>query len=143
MKTFSAKSHEVKRNWFVVDAKGQPIGRLASRVASILKGKHKPIYTPHVDTGDAVIIINAEQVAATGSKEDTKIYYRHSGFQSGLRAESLRTLRKEDPRRVLEVAIKGMLPKGPLGREMFSKLKVYVGAEHPHTAQQPQVLELV
>lgn len=142
MKTFSAKSAEVQRGWFVVDAKGKTLGRLASEIAKRLRGKHKPEYTPHVDTGDYIVVINAEQVAVTGRKLEQKIYYRHSGYPGGLNEETLGKLLKRKPIRVLELAIKGMLPKNPLGRAMFRKLNVYAGGEHPHAAQQPQLLNL-
>ena len=143
MTTKSAKAHEVKRAWFIVDAgtANVTLGRLATKIATILRGKHKPIYTPHVDTGDYVIVTNIQKIPVTGKKEDTKIYFEHSGYQSGVRAETLRVVREKHPERILEKAIKGMLPKGPLGRDMFRKLKVYAGTEHPHTAQQPMPLE--
>lgn len=144
MTTKSAKAHEVKRAWFIVDAgtANLTLGRLATRIATVLRGKHKPIYTPHVDTGDYVVVTNIQNVKVTGSKEDTKTYFSHSDHQSGDRHTPLRVLREKHPERILEKAIKGMLPKGPLGREMFSKLKVYAGPEHPHTAQQPTPFEI-
>lgn len=141
-KTFSAKSETVQRNWYVVDAKGKTLGRLASEIARRLRGKHKPEFTPHVDTGDYMIVINAEQVQVTGNKANDKIYYRHSGYPGGLKEETFAKKIARQPRQILELAIKGMLPKNPLGRAMFRKLNVYAGAEHPHAAQQPQTLEI-
>jgi large subunit ribosomal protein L13 len=135
--TYMAKPHEVERKWYVVDAKGKTLGRLASEVATILRGKHKPTYTPHVDTGDFVIVINASQVELTGKKLQKKIYYRHSGYPGGLKAISAGDLRATKPERMIELAVKGMLPKTKLGRAQFKKLKVYAGPEHPHQAQQP------
>ena len=140
LKTFMAKGEEVNRKWFVVDAEGEVLGRLASNVASVLRGKHKPIYTPHVDTGDHVIIINAEKVRVTGKKAQTKRYYRHTGYPGGLRSDAFADLIQSYPSRILEKAIKGMLPHNKLGRQMFKKLKVYKGEKHPHEAQMPQVL---
>jgi large subunit ribosomal protein L13 len=137
-----AKGEEVNRKWFIIDAEGEVLGRLASNVASILRGKHKPIYTPHVDTGDHVIIINAEKVRVTGKKAQTKRYYRHTGYPGGLRSDTFADLIQSYPSRILEKAIKGMLPHNKLGRQMFKKLKVYKGSEHPHQAQKPEVLEL-
>ena len=142
MRTLSAKADEVNRSWFVVDATGKPLGRLASQVASILRGKHKPEFTPHVDTGDFVVVINAAQVKLTGNKLDTKFYQRHSGTPGGFRSESYRKLIERKPEFVIEKAVRGMLPKNPLGRKMGGKLKVYAGAEHPHTAQKPEALSL-
>jgi large subunit ribosomal protein L13 len=142
MKTFSAKTETVKRDWYVVDAAGKTLGRLSSELASRLRGKHKPVYTPHVDTGDYLVVINAEKIAVTGKKLDDKMYYRFTGYIGNLKSESLGQLLDRKPERVIEIAVKGMLPKNPLGRAMFRKLKVYAGADHPHTAQQPQVLEL-
>ncbi|RCU49866.1 MULTISPECIES: 50S ribosomal protein L13 [Corallincola] len=142
MKTFTAKPESVKRDWFVVDADGKTLGRLATEVALRLRGKHKPEYTPHVDTGDYIIIVNAEKIQVTGNKAKGKIYYSHTGFPGGLKEMSFEKLIQRAPERVLEKAVKGMLPKGPLGRAMFRKLKVYAGAEHGHAAQQPQALEL-
>jgi large subunit ribosomal protein L13 len=142
MKTFSAKPHEVKRDWFVIDASNKVLGRLATEVARRLRGKHKAEYTPHVDTGDYIVITNAEKVIVTGRKYKEKMYYHHSGFPGGIKSISFDKLQKKDPTRIIERAIKGMLPKNPLGREMYRKLKVYAGSEHPHTAQQPQVLEI-
>lgn len=142
MKTFSAKSEEVQHNWFLVDAKGKVLGRLASEIARRLKGKHKPEYTTHVDTGDCIVVINAGDVQVTGAKAKDKQYYRHSGYPGGLKEESFETLLARCPERVIELAVKGMLPKNPLGRAMFRKLKVYAGAVHPHSAQQPEILEI-
>lgn len=140
--TYMAKPNEIERKWYVVDASGQTLGRLASQVAAILRGKHKPTYTPHVDTGDHVIIINADKIALTGNKWEDKKYYRHSGYPGGLKVRTAREMREKHPERMLELAIRGMLPKGSLGRKMFKKLHVYAGSEHPHQAQQPEVLEL-
>ena len=142
MKTFTAKPHTVKRDWYVVDAAGKTLGRLATEIASRLRGKHKPEYTPHVDTGDYIVVINAEQVRVTGSKITDKIYYSHSGFPGGIKSISFEKLIERAPERVIETAVKGMLPKNPLGREMYRKLKVYTGANHPHAAQQPQELKI-
>ena len=142
MKTFSAKAHEVKRDWYVVDASDKVLGRLASRIALRLRGKHKAEYTPHVDTGDYIIITNADKIKVTGNKVKQKLYYRHSEFPGGIKSESFEKLLARNPARVIELAIKGMLPKNPLGREMFRKLKVYAGNEHPHTAQQPKELKV-
>ena len=142
MKTVSANPKTVKRQWFVIDAQNLVLGRLATEVARRLRGKHKPEYTPHVDTGDYIVVINAEKVRVTGNKAKGKIYYSHTEFPGGLKQISFEKLIEKAPTRVLEFAVKGMLPKGPLGREMFRKLKVYAGPEHAHTAQQPQLLEL-
>ncbi len=142
MKTFSAKAHEVERDWYLVDANGKTLGRLASEVASRLRGKHKAEYTPHVDTGDYIVIVNAEKIGVTGNKLQDKMYYRHTGYIGNLKSANLQTMMDRSPERVIELAVKGMLPKNPLGRAMFRKLKVYAGTEHPHTAQQPQALEL-
>lgn len=140
--TYMAKASDVERKWYVVDAEGQTLGRLASQVASILRGKHKPTYTPHVDTGDHVIIINASKIELTGKKLTDKIYYRHSMHPGGLKTRTALEMRTNYPEKMLELAIKGMLPKGSLGRQMGKKLNVYAGAEHPHQAQKPEVLEL-
>jgi large subunit ribosomal protein L13 len=137
-----AKATEVERKWFVVDAAGKTLGRLASEVASVLRGKHKPTYTPHVDTGDHVIIINAAQIELTGKKLTDKIYYRHSQFPGGLKSRTALEMRTNYSEKMLELAIRGMLPKGSLGRQMYKKLHVYAGNEHPHQAQQPEVYEL-
>ncbi|NLV92222.1 MAG: 50S ribosomal protein L13 [Firmicutes bacterium] len=141
-RTFVAKPHEVERNWFVVDAKGKTLGRLATQIASILRGKHKPIYTPHVDTGDFVIVVNADQVRLTGNKLQDKMYYRHSGYPGGLKSISAGELLAKNPERLVRLAVWGMLPHNRLGRKMIRKLKIYAGPEHPHAAQQPEVLEL-
>ena len=140
MKTYMAKASDVQRKWYVVDAEGVVLGRLASQVASILRGKNKPTYTPHVDTGDYVIILNADKVVLTGKKLDQKIYYKHSGFAGGLKETPYRRLLAEKPEFAVQKAIIGMLPKGPLGRKMAKKMKVYAGTEHEHAAQQPEVL---
>jgi len=142
MKTISAKAESVKRDWFLVDASEKTLGRLASELALRLKGKHKPVYTPHVDTGDYLVVINAEKIATTGRKLTDKYYHRFTGHIGNLKSTSLRDLLATHPERAIEIAVKGMLPKNPLGRAMFKKLKVYKGAEHPHTAQQPQVLDI-
>ena len=142
MKTFVAKPADVKREWFVVDAEGKTLGRLATEIASRLRGKHKAEYTPHVDTGDYIIVINAEKVAVTGNKAKGKIYYHHTGFIGGIKAISFEDLIVRAPERVIEKAVSGMLPRGPLGRAMYRKLKVYAGSEHQHSAQQPQVLDI-
>lgn len=140
--TFMAKGHEVERKWLVIDAEGQTLGRLASEVSAILRGKHKAIFTPNVDTGDHVIIINAEKIHLTGNKLQDKIYYRHTQFAGGLKQRTAGEMKEKYPRQMLELAIKGMLPKNSLGRQMFTKLNVYAGAEHPHAAQKPEAYEL-
>ena len=140
MNTYMAKAADVQRKWYVVDAEGVVLGRLASQVAAILRGKNKPVYTPHVDTGDYVIILNADKVVLTGKKLDQKVYYHHSGYTGGLKETSYRHLMEEKPEFAVNRAIIGMLPKGPLGRKMAKKLKVYTGTEHEHTAQQPETL---
>ena len=142
MKTFTAKPESVTRDWYVVDANGKTLGRIATEIASRLRGKHKPEYTPHVDTGDYIIVVNAEKVTVTGRKAQDKIYYSHTGYPGGIKEISFEKLIAKKPEMVLETAIKGMLPKGPLGRAMFRKLKVYAGAEHQHSAQQPQILDI-
>ncbi|WP_207062666.1 50S ribosomal protein L13 [Motiliproteus sp. SC1-56] len=142
MKTVSTKPAEVKREWFVVDAEGKTLGRLATEIARRLRGKHKPEYTPHVDTGDYIVVVNAEKVRVTGNKAKDKMYHRHTGYPGGLRSMSFDKLIDHAPERVLQSAVKGMLPKGPLGRAMFAKLKVYAGGQHPHAAQQPQELNI-
>jgi large subunit ribosomal protein L13 len=142
MKTFMAKAKEINRKWYVVDAAGKPLGRLASEVAKILKGKNKPEYTPHVDTGDHVIVINAEKVVLTGKKLDQKVYKRYSGYPGGLKEIKYRIFLQKSPERVIEHAVKGMLPKNSLGRAMAKKLKVYRGPEHKHQAQMPEELEI-
>jgi len=141
-KTYVTKQENVEREWYVVDAAGQTLGRLAAQVARILRGKHKPIYSPSVDVGDYVIIVNAEKIHVTGRKLDQKIYYRYSGYPGGLKEITLRNLLQKRPTRVIEHAVRGMLPKNRLGRRMFKKLKVYAGTDHPHAAQQPKPLEL-
>ena len=142
MKTFSANPQTVKRDWYVVDASDKVLGRLAAEVASRLRGKHKPEYTPHCDTGDYIVVINAEKIAVTGNKANAKTYYRHTGYPGGIRETSYRDMLEKHPERIIETAVKGMLPRNKLGRAMFSKLKVYAGAEHRHQAQQPKVLEI-
>lgn len=142
MKTFSARSETVEHAWYVVDAAGRPLGRLASEIARRLRGKHKPIYTPHVDTGDYIVVINAARVGVTGNKRKQKLYHRHSGYPGGLRSVSLGRMLDTHPTRVIEHAVKGMLPKGPLGRDMFRKLRVYPDADHKHRAQRPETLTL-
>ena len=142
MKTFTAKPETVKRDWFVVDAAGQTLGRLATEIASRLRGKHKPVFTPHVDTGDYIVIINAEKIAVTGKKLQDKMYHRFTGYVGNLKSETLGQALERHPERAIEIGVKGMLPKNSLGRQMFRKLKVYKGAEHPHTAQQPQALDI-
>jgi len=142
MKTYTAKPETVKRDWLIVDAEGLTLGRLASAVALRLRGKHKPEFTPHVDTGDNIIIINADKVAVTGKKAQDKMYYRHTGYPGGIREINFDDLQARRPGRVVELAVKGMLPKNPLGRAMFTKLKVYAGTEHPHAAQQPKELKV-
>ena len=140
MKTFMASPATIERKWYVVDATDMTLGRLASEVAKVLRGKNKPIFTPHIDTGDYVIVINAEKIAVTGKKLDQKIYYHHSDYVGGMKETTLREMMAKKPERVIELAVKGMLPKGPLGRQMYTKLHVYAGAEHAHAAQKPEVL---
>jgi len=142
MKTFSAKAEAVQREWFIVDAKGKTLGRLATEIASRLRGKHKPEYTPHVDTGDYIVVINAAEVVVTGNKASDKMYHHHTGYIGGIKSISFEKLIEKAPERTIQSAVKGMLPKGPLGRVMFKKLKVYPGAEHPHAAQQPKQLDI-
>jgi len=142
MKTFTAKPQSVQRDWYVVDATDKTLGRLATEIARRLRGKHKPEFTPHVDTGDYIVVINAEKVKVTGNKAKAKTYYRHTGYPGGLRSMTFDKLIEYAPQRIIEGAVKGMLPKGPLGRAMYTKLKVYAGAEHPHAAQQPQELNI-
>ncbi|MCD8069445.1 MAG: 50S ribosomal protein L13 [Lachnospiraceae bacterium] len=139
-KTFMPNPDKVERKWYVVDAEGQTLGRLASQVASVLRGKNKPVFTPHEDCGDYVIVINADKIAVTGKKLDQKIYYRHSDYVGGMKQQTLREKKAKKPEQVIELAVKGMLPKGPLGRQMYTKLHVYAGPEHPHAAQKPEVL---
>ena len=142
MKTFSAKPHEVKRDWYVVDAADQVLGRLATELARRLRGKHKPEFTPHVDTGDYIVVLNAAKIRVTGAKADGKKYYRHSGYPGGISETTFAKMQSRFPTRALELAVKGMLPKGPLGYAMFRKLKVYAQTDHPHSAQMPKVLEV-
>lgn len=142
MKTFSANAATLERTWYVIDAKSQVLGRLASEIARRLRGKHKPHYTPHVDTGDYIVVVNAGMVKVTGRKATDKVYYSHSGYPGGIKSITFEKLLKKAPEQVIEKAVKGMLPKGPLGRAMFRKLKVYAGPEHKHAAQQPQKLEI-
>ncbi|UCF29909.1 MAG: 50S ribosomal protein L13 [bacterium] len=142
MKTYSAKKGEVQRRWVLVDAEGQVLGRLASRVAGVLRGKNRPQYTPHVDTGDFVIVVNAEKIHLTGNKAEDKIYYRHSGYPGGIRAMTAAEMLQKKPEQVIKKAVKGMLPKNRLGQAMLSKLKVYAGPDHPHEAQRPEKISL-
>lgn len=142
MKTYIAKAESVSPDWFIVDAAGKTLGRLSAEIASRLRGKHKPEFTPHVDTGDYIVVINAAQVRVTGRKATDKIYYSHTGFVGGIKSISFQKLIEKAPERTIETAVKGMLPKGPLGRAMFKKLKVYAGNEHPHAAQQPKELNI-
>ena len=142
MKTFTAKNETVQRDWYLVDASGKTLGRLAAELAHRLRGKHKPVFTPHVDTGDYLVVINAEKIAVTGNKLQDKMYHRFTGYIGNLKTESLGQALERHPERVLEIAVKGMLPKNTLGRAMYRKLKVYAGAEHPHAAQQPQPLDI-
>ncbi len=140
MKTFMASPATIDRKWYVVDATDMTLGRLAAEVAKVLRGKNKPIFTPHMDTGDYVIVVNAEKIKVTGKKMDQKIYYHHSDYVGGMKETTLKEMMAKKPARVIELAVKGMLPKGPLGRQMYTKLHVYAGAEHPHMAQKPEVL---
>lgn len=142
MKTISVKPDSVKRDWFIIDAEGETLGRMATKIAVRLRGKHKAEYTPHVDTGDYIVVVNAKKVQVTGNKAKDKVYRRHTGYPGGLKSITFEKLIDKAPERVIQSAVKGMLPKGPLGRAMFRKLKVYADAEHPHTAQQPQQLTL-
>ena len=142
MKTYSAKAEEIARGWFLVDAQGKVLGRLATQIAARLRGKHKPEFTPHVDTGDFIVVVNAAKIRVTGRKAERKTYYRHTGYPGGIRTTSFEDLQAKHPTRALEHAVKGMLPKGPLGYAMFRKLKVYADDKHPHTAQQPKALEI-
>ncbi|MCC6202450.1 MAG: 50S ribosomal protein L13 [Gammaproteobacteria bacterium] len=142
MKTYTATPSTIKRSWFVIDANGKVLGRMATEIAHRLRGKHKPEYTPHIDTGDFIVVVNAEKVRVTGNKLRDKLYHRHSGYPGGLKTTSLGKMLQTHPERAIEIAVKGMLPKGPLGRAMFRKLKVYAGATHQHQAQQPQPLEI-
>jgi large subunit ribosomal protein L13 len=140
MKTFMASPDTINRKWYVVDAEGKTLGRLASEIAKVLRGRHKPIFTPHMDTGDYVIVVNAEKIKVSGKKLDQKIYYKHSGYVGGMKETTLKDMLKKHPERVVEYAVKGMLPKGPLGRQMYRKLFVYVGPDHKHAAQKPEAL---
>ncbi len=142
MKTFSAKAHEVRRDWFVVDAADKTLGRLASEIAMRLRGKHKPVYTPHVDTGDYIVVVNADKIRVTGRKATDKMYHHHTGYIGNLKSISFEKMQAKAPGRVLELAVKGMLPKNPLGRAMYRKLKIYAGPDHQHAAQQPKALEI-
>ncbi len=142
MKTFSAKPAEVKRDWYVIDAEGKTLGRMATEIARRLRGKHKAEYTPHIDTGDYIVVVNAEKVAVTGNKRSDKMYHRHTGYIGNLKSISFEKLIASKPEQVIQLAVKGMMPKGPLGRAMLRKLKIYAGAEHNHTAQQPKQLEI-
>lgn len=142
MKTYSANPASVERNWYVVDAKGKTLGRMASEIAVRLRGKHKPEFTPHVDTGDFIVVVNAAEVRVTGKKAKDKMYHRHTGYPGGLKSMSFEKLMQKSPEKAVALAVKGMLPKNPLGRAMARKLKVYAGGEHPHAAQQPQILEI-
>lgn len=140
-KTYMAKADEVERKWYIIDASGKTLGRMASEIARILRGKHKPIYTPHIDTGDYVIVVNAEKVKVTGKKRQNKIYYHHTGYPGGLKVISYDKLLEKKPERIIETAVKGMLPHNRLGRKMYKKLKVYAGPNHPHQAQKPEIWE--
>ena len=142
MKTYTARAEDMEREWFLVNAEGKTLGRLASEIAQVLRGKHKPIYTPHLDCGDYVIVVNADKVQVTGRKLDQKMYYHHTGYPGGIKSISLRNQLQKHPERVLQAAVRGMLPKNRLGRKMLKKLKVYAGNSHPHQAQQPKSLEL-
>lgn len=142
MKTVSTRPQDVDRAWYVVDAEDKTLGRIATEIAHRLRGKHKPEYTPHVDTGDYIVVVNADKVRVTGNKFEGKKYYRHSGYPGGIKEMNFKDMQARHPERIIEKAVKGMLPRNPLGRAMFKKLKVYAGGEHPHTAQQPQPLEL-
>jgi large subunit ribosomal protein L13 len=142
MKTFSAKPHEVKRDWYIVDATGQVLGRVAAEIARRLRGKHKPEFTPHVDTGDYIVVVNAQKLRVTGNKLKDKLYHRHTTYPGGIRTTNFEKMQAEHPERALQMAVKGMLPKGPLGYAMIRKMKVYAGGEHPHSAQQPKTLQI-
>jgi len=142
MSTWTVRPGDIQRKWYIVDASDFILGRLATRIATVLRGKHRPQYTPHADCGDHVIVINAEKIRVTGNKENDKVYYRHSGYAGGLKSITLEKQREKHPERIIEAAVKGMMPKGPLGRSMLKKLKVYAGGDHPHTAQQPEAMKL-
>ena len=142
MKTFSAKNHDIDRNWYLVDAQNKTLGRLSTEIASRLRGKHKPIYTPHVDTGDYIVVVNASKIRVTGNKMTDKVYYKHSGYIGNLKSENLETMLEKSPEKVLMKSVRGMLPKSKLGNAMIKKLRVFAGPEHTHIAQQPEPLEL-
>jgi large subunit ribosomal protein L13 len=142
MRTYTPKADEIERKWWVVDAAGRPLGRLATEIARVLRGKHKPMYTPHLDTGDHIVVLNASQVVLTGNKADKKTYFRHSGYMGGEKFIPYRRMAAAHPERIVEMAVKGMMPKNALGRAMYKKLKVYAGGEHPHQSQQPQPLDI-
>jgi large subunit ribosomal protein L13 len=142
MKTYSAKSHEVERGWYIVDASGKVLGRVASEIARRLRGKHKAEFTPHVDTGDYIVVVNVDKLRVTGNKAKDKLYHRHTTYPGGIRTTNFEKLQAKHPERVLQLAVKGMLPKGPLGYAMIKKMKIYAGMEHPHSAQQPKALEI-
>lgn len=142
MNTWTVRPGDIERKWYIVDANDLILGRLATQIATVLRGKHRPEYTPHADCGDHVIVINAEKIRVTGRKESAKIYHHHTGFVGGLKSITLEKQREKHPERIIEAAVKGMMPKGPLGRSMLKKLKVYAGGEHPHTAQQPETMKL-
>ncbi|GAV19708.1 large subunit ribosomal protein L13 [Mariprofundus micogutta] len=142
MSTWTVRPGDVERKWYIVDATDLILGRLSTQIATVLRGKHRPEYTPHADCGDHVIVINADKIAVTGNKEADKIYYRHSGYAGGIKSITLEKQREKHPERIIEAAVKGMMPKGPLGRAMLKKLKVYAGGDHPHTAQQPEAMKL-
>ena len=142
MKTYTAKPQDIRRQWHLIDADGKTLGRISTEIARRLRGKHKPEYTPHMDTGDYIVVVNAEKVHVTGNKLADKMYYRHTGYIGNLKSTNLEKLLASKPERAIQHAVKGMMPKGPLGRQMLSKLKIYAGPEHPHAAQQPQALEL-
>ncbi len=142
MTTYTAKAGQIQHGWYVVDAQDKVLGRLAVQIATRLRGKHKPEYTPHVDTGDFIVVVNASKLRVTGRKDERKVYYRHTGYPGGLKETNFKKLQAKKPTRVLQLAVKGMLPKGPLGYAMLRKLKVYAGATHPHSAQQPKALEI-
>ncbi|UCD37391.1 MAG: 50S ribosomal protein L13 [Fidelibacterota bacterium] len=142
MRTLALKSEQIKKDWYIVDADGQVLGRLATRIATVLRGKHKPTFSPHLDMGDCVVVTNADKIVATGAKEVQKVYWRHSGFPGGQKTKNLETMRKKHPERVIENAVRGMLPHNRLGRKMLKHLKVYAGPDHPHQAQQPKPLDI-
>ncbi len=141
MKTYVPKKEDIERKWYVIDASGKPLGRIATQIATILRGKHKPIYTPFMDTGDYVVVINADKVILTGSKEEKKVYYRHSGYPGGIKAIPYKKMKEKFPERIIRIAVKGMIPHNSLGRKMLKKLKVYKGSEHPHKAQMPELIK--